>query len=210
MADFINLNSEQPKQKKNFTIPKPGYQSKPTVIIGQAAFHTAKSFINTEVEVSDEAIGTSKIFNQPIYCDITFSGGSYADQDGTTINYDSLNVEDVLVTVMNTKNIVKTTLQGRNGTVKEYISDGDFQIKIEGRVYGKGINNYPQDQVQKLIGLAAVPEALKVTSAFLKLFNIENIVIESYNIDQMEGTRNVQPFIFNCVSDYPLILLKNA
>jgi hypothetical protein len=212
MADKFNTNilrTEQPK--KNFTIPTPGFQTKPTVIIGNAALQVArKVFINTTIEAEDQEIGRSRIFNQPIYSDITFAAGSYTDQNNLTQNYALLNVEDVLITVMNTKNIIKTTLQGRNGTVKEYISDGDFTIKIEGRIYGQGMTNYPENEVQKLLDICLVPQSINVTSSFLKLFNVEDIVIESYNVDQVEGVRNYQPFTLNCVSDTPLILLKNA
>lgn len=211
MAEFQINKSEQPKQKKNFTVPKPGIQTKPTIIIGQILNGVAKkTFIQTGEEVSDEPIGTSKIFNVPIYCDITFNAGSYLNQDGLEINYQSLNLENVLVTIGNTKNIIKTKMQGRNGDIKEYISDGDFVIKIEGKIYGKGMNNYPIEEVQKLLSICFAPQSINITSGFLKMANIEDIVIESYNIDQMEGVRNYQPFTLNCLSDYPLILLKNA
>jgi hypothetical protein len=72
------------------------------------------------------------------------------------------------------------------------------------------MNNYPQADVQKLHNICLAPQSINVTSSFLKMFNIEDIVIKSYNIDQQEGMRNCQPFTINCVSDVPLILLKNA
>jgi hypothetical protein len=190
---------------KDFNLPTPGVQTKPKIIIGQAGLNLVKkTFIVTGREEKDAEIGKSQIFNVPIYSNITFNAGSYTDQNNRTINYASGNlvIEDCLVTVMNTKNIIKTSLQGRNGTVKEYISDGDYQIKIEGRIYGNGMNDYPQELVQKLHGICLAPQSINLTSTFLKLFNIEDIVIESYNIDQQ--------FVLNCVSDYPLILLKNA
>ncbi len=225
MAKFDSkiVKTEQPK--KVFTVPTPGLTTKPTVIIGKAALlaykklfislpeqkqREDKDFIIDDTETSDPEIGRSRLFNQPIYSDITFNGGSYTDQNNVTQNFQSLNIELVLLTVGNVKNIVKTTLQGRNGTVKEYISDGDYSIKIEGKIFGKGINNYPQDDVQKLLNICLAPQSINVTSSFLKMFNIEDIVIESYNIDQQEGMRNCQPFTLNCVSDTPLILLKNA
>jgi hypothetical protein len=211
MAKFKAENTTAKPLKKDFTIPKPGFQTKPVVIISQVGTAVAKKiFINTGVETTDSEIGRSKIFNQPIYADVTFNAGSYTDQNDRTIEYPSLNVQDCLVTVMNTKNIIKTTLQGRNGTVKEYISDGDYSIKIEGKLYGNGMNNYPIGLVQDLHRICKAPQAISITSTFLKMFDVDNIVIESYNIDQMEGIRNYQPFILNCVSDYPLVLLKNA
>lgn len=208
---FTPIKTTATPQRKDFNIPKPGFQTKPTVIIGQVGLQVAhKVFINTGTEVQDQEIGRSRIFNQPIYSDITFNAGSYTDQNSLTQEYQSLNVQDALITVMNTKNIIETTLQGRNGTVKEYISDGDYVIRIEGKVYGSGMNNYPQDDVQKLHSVCLAPQSISVTSSFLKLFNIEDIVIKSYEIPQLEGIRNYQTFVLNCVSDYPLILLKNA
>ncbi len=215
MADErkFNVGKSQPKvTKKDFHLPfSPAISTKPSVIIGRAALAQVKKiFINTGREVEDQEIGRSKIFNQPIYSDVTFQSGTYTDQNNQNINYSELNVEDVLITVMNTKNIIETTLQGRNGTVKEYISDGDYTITISGKIYGKGMNNHPQDDVQKLHNICLAPQSIKVTSSFLKLFNVEDIVIKTYTIDQLEGIRNYQPFTLNCVSDYPLILLKNA
>lgn len=226
MAEKFNITQSQPvPQKKDFQIPLPGFQSKPSVIIGKAAiqaYHKIfiaaptpgqredKQYLITQQEIEDQPIGRSKIFNQPIYSDLTFSAGSYVDNNGNTVNYDSLQIDLVIITVRNSKNIIKTALQGRDGTVKEYISSGDDDIKIEGVIYGNGINNYPQSDIQKLIALTDVPQSLKVTSSFLKMFNIQDIVIEDSDIKQMEGARNYQPFTLYCCSDTPLILLKNA
>ncbi len=228
MADerkFIVTNTEQAKTPKDFNIPLPGFQSKPTVIIGQQALRAykrifismpkpgkreEKEYLIEDSEVSDLPVKDSKIFNQPVYSDITFHSNSYVDQNNNTVTFQELQIDLVVLSVMNTKNIIETTLQGRNGTVKEYISDGDYQIKIDGMLYGKGMNNYPQDEVQKLINICLAPQSINVTSSFLKLFNVEDIVIKSYNIDQQVGMRNCQPFTLNCVSDFPLILLKNA
>lgn len=213
MADkkFTSEPISTPNKVKGFTIPKPGYQSKPSVIIGQSALQVAKKvFINTGTEVEDTEIGRSKIFNQPIYSDITFNAGSYVDQNNLTQEYGPLNIQDVLITVRNPKNIIKTTLQGRDGTVKEYISNGDYIITITGKIYGAGMNNYPLEDTQKLIRICDAPQSINVTSSFLKMFNVEDIVIEDPDIPQLEGIRNYQPFTLQCSSDKPLILLKNA
>ena len=41
----------------------------------------------------------------------------------------------VLLEVTQTKIIIKTPVQGRNGTVKEYISDGDYIVNIRGGLF---------------------------------------------------------------------------
>ena len=37
-----------------------------------------------------------------------------------------------VIEISNTRNIVKTEIQGRDGTVKEFINNGDYQISIKG------------------------------------------------------------------------------
>lgn len=209
---FTILKAEQPTPlKKLISPPIPGLTTKPTVILGKLLLKALKKrYIKTGHEQEDTALVFSKQFNTPVFCDVTFSPGSYIDENGNQINFKGLNIQLALISVMNQKNIIETSLQGRNGTVKEYISDGDYQIKIEGKIYGHGANNYPQDDVQKLIQICKAPQAITITSDFLKLFDVSSIVVKNYTIDQLEGIRNYQEFVLQCLSDKELILLKNA
>ena len=47
---------------------------------------------------------------------------------------------ECIITINQEKNIVTTPLQGRDGTIKEYISDGDFTISVDAAVCGYVIN----------------------------------------------------------------------
>lgn len=213
MAQKFNITeSEATPRPKNFIPPIPGFQTKPTVIIGNVVSQAVKKvFINTGSEAAnDNAVGLAKILNTRVYSNIEFVGASYTDENNQNVTFESLKIDLVLMTVNNQKNIVKTTLQGRNGTVKEYISDGDFSVKIEGKLFGDGAMNYPEGDVQKLIAVCLAPQAIQVNSDYLKLFDISNLVVETYDFPQTEGVRNYQEFTLNCVSDKELILLKNA
>lgn len=213
MAKKFNiLKAENPSSiKKLITPPIPGLTAKPSIIIGKEVLKVLhKKFIKTGHEQEDTATVFSKQFNTPVFSDVTFSGGNYIDENGNQITFNGLTIQLCLISVMNQKNIIETSLQGRNGTVKEYISDGDYQVKIEGKIYGAGANSYPQDDVQKLIQICKAPQAITVTSAFLKMFDISSIVVRNYTIDQLEGIRNYQEFTLQCLSDRELILLKNA
>lgn len=195
---------------KNFTPPIPGFQTKPSVIITKATLQVLqKTFINTGSEETDSTEIFSPL-NTPVYSDITFEGGQYIDDNGNNVSFVSVNVQLAIIFMTNQKNIIETQLQGRDGTVKEYISSGDYQIRIEGRVFGKGANNYPIDEVQNLIAICDAPQAITVTSDYLKMFNVTSIVIKQADFDQVEGERNYQHFKLTCVSDRELILLKNA
>jgi hypothetical protein len=113
------------------------------------------------------------------------------------------------------KNIVTTQIQGRNGTIKEYVSDGDFEIDVRGVIVGDGQNEYPSLDVEELVRLLTVPDTLTVTSDFLSRFSsisplgiegIDNVVITDFSLPQREGFRNAQLFQFKMLSNEPIEL----
>lgn len=129
----------------------------------------------------------------PVFCDVRFP------RDGTS---DYL-LQTVLVDVAMTKNIVKTAVQGRKGTVKEYISEGDYSVTIRGAVVKEGRDEYPVKEVRELHELLTRTEALSIVSDYLRIFGIYTIVVESFTFKQQEGFQNVQVFEINCISDTP-------
>ena len=70
-------------------------------------------------------------------------------------------IKECLVTINQEKNIVATPIDGRVGTIKEYISDGDFQITLDVGIsndidfYDVGNNTkhqeYPADKIKAFI-----------------------------------------------------------
>lgn len=117
-----------------------------------------------------------------------------------------IELQTVLSDVAMTKNIVKTTMQGVDGTIKEYISDGDYEISIRGMLVSEE-NAYPQEATNTLHQLCLVKNELVVESEFLQLFGIYNLVIESYSFPQQEGFRNIQLFELSAISDKPIELI---
>ena len=116
----------------------------------------------------------------------------------------------VLVDVKQTKNIVKTKVQGRDGEVKEYISDGDYIVNLRGAFVNTFQKSYPKEVVKQLIRLCQEKDALNVTSEYLLMFNIHELVVEEFNFSQEEGKQNIQKFELRCSSDIPLVLKKKA
>ena len=135
------------------------------------------------------------------------STGTFTDIDGIDQTFEGLRIDTVLFQIQRTKNIIKTAIQGKNGTVKEYTSDGDYQISIDGSIVSENPNKYPADDVKKLIKLMSIPESIGVTSEFLSYFGITDVVVESYSIAQNVGFLNVQPFSIKLLSDTPIELL---
>jgi len=126
-----------------------------------------------------------------------------------------IQIPTVLFTVNQKKNIITTSVQGRNGTVKEYISDVDFTINVKGVLVGDN-GKYPRvgfpsgtkggvNSVEDLINLFKLNRSVTVNSWYLRQFGITEMVITDYNFPQNEGEYSVQPFEFNAISDTEFI-----
>jgi hypothetical protein len=131
--------------------------------------------------------------------------------DNLVIDSDDLKlrIDMVLLTVSQTKNIVKTALNGVDGTVKEFISDGDYNIQISGGLFGLN-NQYPEDEVAKLITILKKKTNIRVQSQFLQRFDIDDIVVENYKMEAKEAQGNAQFFEISAVSDTPQELIMSA
>jgi len=120
------------------------------------------------------------------------------------------------MTVNQTKNIIRTPIQAKSGTIKEYVSDGDFEIDVSGILVSEGENTYPTDQVESLMQLFSIPDSLRITSEFLNHFGvaspkgisgIDEVVIADFGFPQTEGVRNSQLFTCKMISDTPIELI---
>ena len=147
----------------------------------------------------DEIIGRS-LLGTPIYSNLIFN----ASED-TPENKD-LRIDTVLMTVNMVKNIVRTSINNRPGTVKEYISDGDFMIDFRGVIVGKENRVLPKDDILAFISLMQVPKQLDIASNFLQLFSINSIVVTDFRLAEEFATRNEMPFKFSALSDEPIEL----
>lgn len=186
-------------------------QKDPTIELAQIEASDGRSYLGTLV-----------------YDELIIESGSFLDSGitGPPTPYEGLKMHSVLVEVNQSKNIVTTSLQGRNGTVKEYIADGDYSIIITGVIIGVNTgdltndvagatiedlgNFYPEVDVARLAAICRVSAPIILTSEFLQFWGISDCVITSYNIPQREGTRNMQPFQLTLLSDTPIELNELA
>lgn len=136
-----------------------------------------------------------------VFSDLDISAASYS-KDGQNFETKKINIDTVLFEVSQEKHIIRTAVQGRDGTVKEYISDGDYAISIKGVLTGRN-GEYPRDAVSDLMEFLKAPISMKVNSWFLGQFGITDIVVLNFSLAQIEGMQNSQPFQINAVSDTP-------
>lgn len=157
-----------------------------------------KSFDDIKFE---ESIGVSQL-GTLLYDDITFPAGSYRTLEGVVVDYDEFKLQSVRFILNQEKNIVRTQISGRNGTVKEYNNDGDYLIALNADINEKE-NIFPAEQLQQFQELKKVPNSVSVVSKILNgIFDIDNVVITEFALNPNTGKGNVVISI-NLESDIP-------
>ena len=172
------------------------------------------------VALEDDSLdssGTGNLLGMPIFDAITFQKLTVAtvnQSDVNEISQNQIGVDLVLTTALITankpKNIVLTKVQGRNGTVKEYVSDDDYQISIRGALVGKYSNKRPEQEFNLLKQYCDINLEINVISNFLNDLGIYTIVITNFTYTQREGTRNVVDFEIQCLQETPFEIKTNA
>ncbi|MDP2723208.1 MAG: DUF6046 domain-containing protein [Bacteroidales bacterium] len=112
-----------------------------------------------------------------------------------------------LVTLTGGKNIVKTVVTGLKGTVKEEISTNDIMIVIKGIVTNDDNDDYPEADMSNIRKLCEAEGMRSVVNKLLRIYGVDNIVIESYNIFGIAGHQSQQAYQINAWSDRPVELI---
>jgi len=138
--------------------------------------------------------------NTVVLVDLTFHGQTYTNELGQSRTFPDIVLQTVLLSVSQSKEIVKTKINGRSGTIKEYIALGDYEVSISAILTGaNGV--YPKDSVQPMIAMLECPGEITVTSWYLNMFSINSIVINSYSLSQDEGGYSRQAISISASSD---------
>jgi len=106
------------------------------------------------------------------------------------------------VQVSSKNNILLTQVQGRDYTRKEFISGGDMEITINGKITSKYPDVYPEAEVSKFIKLVQYKGVIECDNTILRQFNITRLIIQGYSFP-VTDCRNVQPYTLNCVAVEP-------
>lgn len=142
----------------------------------------------------------------PVLCNFEIQEGTWTDDAGVVHDWPFLKYDTVLISVDQPKNIIKTKVQGRPGTVKEYISDDDYHINIQLLIVGQhGV--MPLQEVSDLKKALSAPVPLAVNSRWLQNLGIDSIVVENVSWPQIEGGYSMQAVEIRASSDSPLELI---
>jgi hypothetical protein len=161
-----------------------------------------------QTDNSDKELYRS-LLNTPVLSNITFLAGKYTDNSGVEKVFEQLVYEAVLLNVSQAKKIIRTEIQGRDGTVKEYIGMDDYQVIINGIITGPN-GRYPLEEVRSLKDMLDAPIPIEVACTFLQNLDVDTIVISNYEFPQQEGGYSYQQFSITAMSDIPQELrIKN-
>jgi hypothetical protein len=136
-----------------------------------------------------------------VYSNLIINAGVILDNNGVVVDrWEDFRIDDVLLTISQSKKIITTEIQGRDGTVKEYIGLDDFQIQITGRLNG-GYNVNPKELTRQLKKILSAGQPLELTSWYLQNLDITDVVVKDFNFGQTEGEYSTQYFTINALSD---------
>lgn len=116
-------------------------------------------------------------------------------------------LENAIVDLTRTKNIITTAVQGLDGTIKEYISNGDWQITVRGIIAQKQYG-YPKEQYKQLLKFMQLNKPINVANQWLNDAEIYSIVITDFKLPYNPHI-NCITYEFNALSDKPVELKIN-
>ena len=155
------------------------------------------------------------VFDEYTYNEFTknYDKTAIVKPDNKTLNGQTgFYCEGVIIEANRSRNIVTTQVSGYNdGSIVEYINNGDWNITIRGFLNTNFADVYPRADVQTLLSYCSAPVPLKITSKFInEVLGFDYIIPTTPNVFQQQGLRNVQFFEINCISNIPYTITNNA
>lgn len=169
----------------------------------KAIYKAQSSGIDMDIPLNRNTYLGTQIFTNLVFGDLNdVTKNNYIPLgQETAIPFNAVELNTVLMTVTKNKRIVKTSLQGKDGTIKEYIGSDDYIITATGVVNNVAGKSYPESEVRNLHTICQIPDQISVTSKFLQLFGIDYVVIESFQFAEQRGIKNQQAFEITMSSD---------
>lgn len=107
-----------------------------------------------------------------------------------------------MVQVSSKNNIILTQVQGRDYSRKEYVSGGDYEISISGKITSKYPDVYPEAEVSKFLKLMQFKGVIECDNTILRQFKIERLIVLNYSFPT-SSCRNIQPYNLSCIAVEP-------
>lgn len=206
MADKFKIPESFKPKNKIFATPRVGV----TIGISKAAGYVKTAIIKSSIagkldENPDYSI-TSAMLGTPVYDAVIIKKTLDTSVGLSPTGEDYALFESGIVTINQSRNIVSTSVQGRNGTIKEYISDNDFEINIKCVIASQYAERAPKEDMENVLNLLTQQNEIVIISDYLSLFKIQYAVVQQYSFSQVEGTLNQIQMDLKLLSDEPIEL----
>ena len=106
------------------------------------------------------------------------------------------------VQVSSKNHILMTQVQGRDYSRKEFVSGGDLEITINGKITSKYPDLYPESEVAKFLKIMQFKGVIDCDNTILRQFKISQLIIQNYSF-QTSDCRNIQPYTLSCIAVEP-------
>lgn len=115
-------------------------------------------------------------------------------------NGKKLVLENCLFDTSNSKRIVQTAINGKDGTVKEWVSNGDIIINVQVNILNKD-RNYPIDELIEIMNFLKMNQALTITESHInQVLGVTRVVVTSWK-HVPKTWSNFQSIFIDLVSD---------
>jgi len=137
-----------------------------------------------------------------LYQEVRFPAGTYTNPAGDILNYSELIINHCKLSFYQEKIISSKNVNGLNGSIKQFISQADTTIQLNGRLISGLQLLYPKDKVIQLSDIFQVNASLPIFNTFLNNnLGIRNIVIKSIGWGETQDYRDV-PISISMLSDF--------
>lgn len=187
----VDFEEEQQLIKEIF-----GYETVETNAAPEADSYS----IDKDMDEGKDALLGNPIFMPLVFEETTYNTLVNGEKKTESIKIDRMFFPVVMIEASRSKVIEVTTIEGRNGTIKEFSNLGDYEISIKGTLVGNE-GNYPTQQVQHLIKFENCPVAIPTANDFLKYIGVNGVVIKRISWRNNQGYENMQAFELECMSD---------
>jgi hypothetical protein len=127
-----------------------------------------------------------------------------------TDNGDIIVFIDAKIDVSKEMLIKNTMLVNRKGSVKEFVYEKDYSVKISGSLFTEEAGKFPYDELKLLNEILSTTGSLSVDSAYLDVFGISKLVVKKADFNQSSWKYfNIVPFTIDFLSDEDYDFLIN-
>jgi hypothetical protein len=156
---------------------------------------TAEASSYDSLKAHAQAKGKTSLLGTPIFlpCTLKFED----ENDPLELE---LQGEPMIVFRMN-KTIIKTAIDGKQGTFKELYSQDDYGITLRGFLFNNEANEYPEQAVRDFRTILEKQKHIKIINALARIFGVTYIAVENAEVTCVEGAQNYVAYQINALSD---------